>query len=79
MYNTLKKIKKLKLFPNVFMEISVNDKPLGRIVFKLYPETPRTSENFRCLCTGEKGIGKSGVPLHYKGSILHRIVHGFVV
>lgn len=34
---------------------------------------PLTAENFRALCTGEKGIGESGIPLHYKGSIIHDI------
>ena len=35
---------------------------------------PKTAENFRCLCTGEKGVGKSGKKLHYKGCTLHRII-----
>ena len=36
---------------------------------------PKTSENFRALCTGEKGIGKSGKPLHYKGSAFRKFLH----
>ena len=42
------------------------------------PTPPQTAENFRCLCTGERGLGKaSKKPLHFKGGRFHRIVAGF--
>ncbi|KAF9435977.1 hypothetical protein BGZ76_005119 [Entomortierella beljakovae] len=52
-----------------------------RIIMELFKEeVPRTAENFRALCTGEKGISKiSGVPLHYRGSIFHRVIKGFMI
>ncbi|XP_056847712.1 peptidyl-prolyl cis-trans isomerase CYP21-1 isoform X2 [Raphanus sativus] len=64
----------------VFFDIDVDGQRLGRIVIGLYGTlVPKTVENFRALCTGEKGKASSGKPLHYKGTQFHRIVSGFVV
>lgn len=66
--------------PKVFFDISINNKEAGRIIMTLFNDkTPKTAENFRALCTGEKGIGKSGKPLHYKNSIFHRIIPNFML
>lgn len=47
----------------------------GRVVFELFPKhVPKTAENFRAICTGEKGAD-----LHYKGNIFHRIIKGFMM
>ncbi|KAG0049163.1 peptidylprolyl isomerase protein [Linnemannia elongata] len=64
----------------VFFDIAINQKPAGRLTFKLFNETvPKTAENFRALCTGEKGKSAlSGMPLTYKGSKFHRIIPGFM-
>ncbi|KAL6494778.1 hypothetical protein OROGR_031578 [Orobanche gracilis] len=65
--------------PKVFFDIKIGDTPAGRIVMELFADVvPRTAENFRALCTGEKGIGKSGKPLHFKGSIFHRVIPQFM-
>lgn len=65
--------------PRVFLDIAIDGKPSGQIVIELFANiVPRTAENFRCLCTGEKGKGNSGKPLHYKGSIFHRVIPKFM-
>jgi len=62
------------------MDIRMGSEDLGRIAFELFADVvPKTAENFRALCTGEKGEGKSGKPLHYKGSIFHRVIKQFML
>uniref|UniRef100_A0A672TVG1 E3 SUMO-protein ligase RanBP2 n=1 Tax=Strigops habroptila TaxID=2489341 RepID=A0A672TVG1_STRHB len=58
--------------PIVYFEVSADDEPLGHITMELFSNiVPRTAENFRALCTGEKGFG-------FKNSSFHRIVTDFV-
>ncbi len=55
--------------PLVYLDISISNIPKGRLIFELfYDEEPKTTENFRALCTGEKGMGQSGKKLSYEGS-----------
>jgi peptidylprolyl isomerase len=63
----------------VFLDISIGGAAAGRITMELFADAaPKTAENFRALCTGEKGVGKKGKPLHFKGSKFHRIIPGFM-
>ena len=63
---------------NVFFDISIGGQAAGRVTIALTANTPKTSENFRALCTGEKGVGKSGKPLHFKNCAFHRVIPGFM-
>jgi len=66
--------------PHVFFDLKHGENDLGRVEMELFKSiVPRTVENFRALCTGEKGEGMSGKPLHFKGSKFHRIIPGFMM
>lgn len=65
--------------PKVIFDMTVGGADVGRIVMELRADIcPSTAENFRCLCTGEKGVGQGGRHLHYKGSKFHRVIPNFM-
>ncbi|XP_055307468.1 peptidyl-prolyl cis-trans isomerase D [Sitodiplosis mosellana] len=66
--------------PIVFLDIQIGLESVGRVIIELRKDlVPKTAENFRCLCTGEKGIGVNGKPLHYKGIRFHKVQRLFMV
>jgi peptidyl-prolyl isomerase D len=66
--------------PLVFFDLKIGEEAAGRIEMELYNDiTPRSAENFRALCTGEKGFGRAGKRLHYKGSTSHRVIQEFML
>uniref|UniRef100_A0A2K6N9Y4 Peptidyl-prolyl cis-trans isomerase D n=1 Tax=Rhinopithecus roxellana TaxID=61622 RepID=A0A2K6N9Y4_RHIRO len=67
--------------PRVFFDVDIGGERVGRIVLELFADiVPKTAENFRALCTGEKGIGPTtGKPLHFKGCLFHRIIKKFMI
>ncbi|XP_047423893.1 NK-tumor recognition protein isoform X2 [Mugil cephalus] len=67
--------------PQCYFDVELNREPVGRIVFQLFSDIcPKTSKNFLCLCTGERGTGKiTGKKLCYKGSTFHRVVKNFMI
>ncbi|KAG6817184.1 hypothetical protein H0H87_011886 [Tephrocybe sp. NHM501043] len=67
--------------PRTFFDFQVDNQPIGRVIFELYNDTaPKTVENFRVLCTGERGISPTSQhPLYYKNSTIHRSIQDFMI
>ncbi|CAL5039241.1 unnamed protein product [Urochloa decumbens] len=66
--------------PFVFLDVSIGDDHAGKMVFELFADVvPKTAENFRALCTGEKGVGETTIsPLYYRGTRFHNITKGLM-
>ena len=65
---------------SVYFDMAIDNVYAGRIVMGLYGnEVPKTTENFRALCTGEKGMGTMGEQLSYVGTPFHRIIPEFMI
>jgi len=63
--------------PLCYLDIKIEGEGTFRVEVILFKNiVPRTCENFRCLCTGERGESDEGVRLGYRDSVLHRIVKG---
>eukprot|EP00199_Chlamydomonas_sp_CCMP681_P002579 CAMPEP_0119108918 /NCGR_PEP_ID=MMETSP1180-20130426/16179_1 /TAXON_ID=3052 ORGANISM="Chlamydomonas cf sp, Strain CCMP681" /NCGR_SAMPLE_ID=MMETSP1180 /ASSEMBLY_ACC=CAM_ASM_000741 /LENGTH=339 /DNA_ID=CAMNT_0007094595 /DNA_START=13 /DNA_END=1032 /DNA_ORIENTATION=- len=69
----------LTITDKCFLEVSIGGEPAGKIAVGLFGNmVPRTATNFKELCTGSKGVGTLGKPLHFQGSSFHRLIPGFM-
>lgn len=65
--------------PTVCFDIQIDSTDIGRIIMELRTDVvPKTANNFLYLCTGEKGLGKAGKLLHFRGSKFHRVIPNFM-
>ncbi|EMR69424.1 putative peptidyl-prolyl cis-trans isomerase protein [Eutypa lata UCREL1] len=61
--------------PVIFFDIALGGQPLGRVLFELFEDVvPKTAENFKRFCTGDRTNGKG-----YKSSKFHRVINGFMI
>ena len=73
LYSQAQTAKKTKKNPQVYFDVKIGTTNVGRIIMLLRADVvPLTAENFRALCTGEKGMG-------YKNSTFHRVIPGFML
>merc|ERR1719373_406045 len=69
-----------KVTNKVYFDVTIGGEDAGRIVIGLFgDDVPKTAANFLSLCKGDKGMGKSGKPLHFKNSNFHRIIPNFMI
>eukprot|EP00920_Eleutheroschizon_duboscqi_P004550 GHVT01010528.1.p1 GENE.GHVT01010528.1~~GHVT01010528.1.p1 ORF type:complete len:488 (-),score=146.41 GHVT01010528.1:248-1711(-) len=80
LYKEKKGVRQFAKLPRVFLSIQAGEAAPQRFVFALYQDVvPRTANNFKALCTGEKGKNKAGNLLHFKGNKFHRLISGFMM
>lgn len=66
--------------PRVYLDLQIGENAIQRVIIELFKDVvPKTAENFRALCTGEKGQSASGKALNYQGSVFYRVTKGFMM